>query len=70
MKIERTKKWLYLGIFISILNPLIGAVLGFVLFKTEPDLKKEGKNILITAAVVTVLYLLFAKSAGPSFGMR
>ena len=70
MKLERKKKWLYLGIGISILNPLIGAILGVVLLKTEPGLEKEGKNTLIAAVVVVVLYLIFARSVGSSLGMR
>jgi len=43
------KKWLWLGIIIALVNPILsGLVLGLA-FWTEPDLKKEAKIILAVA---------------------
>lgn len=53
------KKWLWLGVAIAILNPIFsGLVLGIGLL-TEPQLKKEGKIILIISIIwgLAAMYL-------------
>jgi len=45
------KKWLWLGIIIALLNPILsGLVLGLA-FWTEPELKREAKIILAVAII-------------------
>ena len=51
------KKWLWLGIFIALINPIFaGLILGAV-FWTEPDLKKEAKIILAISLIWGLVYI-------------
>lgn len=43
--ISSRKKWLWLGIFVALLNPIFaGLILGAV-YLSEPELKKEGQIV-------------------------
>lgn len=49
--ISSRKKWLWLGIFVALLNPVFaGLILGAV-YLSEPELKKEGR-IVATIAIL------------------
>lgn len=53
------KKWFWLAIIIAVLNPIFsGLVLG-IAFLTEPQLKKEGKIVLVIAIIwgLVAMYL-------------
>jgi len=57
--ISSRKKWLWLGIFVALLNPVFaGLILGSV-YLSEPELKKEGR-IVATIAILwgAVLFYL------------
>lgn len=56
--ISSRKKWLWLGIFIALLNPVFaGLILGAV-YLSEPELKKEGR-IIATIAILWGAALLY-----------
>ncbi|MEK7565350.1 MAG: hypothetical protein AAB394_00200 [Patescibacteria group bacterium] len=57
-----SKKWLYMGLVITILNPVFsGLILGAV-YITEPGLKKYGRIILpITVIWGAIAFWLSAK---------
>jgi hypothetical protein len=50
------KKWLYLGIVITIANPVFAGLILGLAFLTEPDMKKEAKIILGVAIVWGIVY--------------
>jgi len=66
--ISSRKKWLWLGIFISLLNPVFaGLILGAV-YLSEPELKKEGW-IVATIAVLwgAVLFYFVRQNFSTNF---
>ena len=44
-----SKKWLWVGVVISVLNPIFSGVILGSLYLTEPGLKKYGRIILLLA---------------------
>lgn len=55
------KKWLWLGIVIALLNPILsGLVLG-VVFWTEPELKREAKIVLAVAIIWGLAAIYFSR---------
>ena len=59
ISIGSRKKWLWLGIIIALVNPILsGLVLG-LFYWTEPELKKEAKIVLAIALIwgAIALYL-------------
>lgn len=47
--ISSRKKWLWLGIFVALFNPIFaGLILGSV-YLSEPELKKEGRIVAAIA---------------------
>ena len=67
VEISSKKKFFIMGIIIAILNPIFsGLVISFV-FLTEPNLRKEGKIILVISFVWAIIlaYLIeWLKSGG------
>jgi len=66
--ISSRKKWLWLGIFIALLNPVFaGLILGAV-YLSEPELKKEGW-IVATIAILwgAVLFYFVRQSFSANF---
>ena len=55
------RKWLWLGIFIALLNPVFaGLVLG-IAFWTEPELKKEAKIVLAIAVSWGLVFIYLSQ---------
>jgi len=66
--ISSRKKWLWLGIFIALLNPVFaGLILGAV-YLSEPELKKEGQ-IVATVAILwgAVLFYFVRQNFSANF---
>ncbi len=67
LEISSKKKWFILGIVIAILNPIFSGLIISYAFLTEPELRKEGKIILIISFVWSIIlaYLIeLLKSGG------
>lgn len=65
--ISSKKKWFIIGIIIAILNPIFsGLVISFG-FLTEPELRKEGKILLVISfiwAIILAYLIEWLKSGG------
>ncbi|NQV00689.1 MAG: hypothetical protein HQ537_01010 [Parcubacteria group bacterium] len=59
LTLSSKKKWLWLGIVIALVNPILSGLIIGLAFWTEPELKKEAKTILVIAITwgLIVLYL-------------
>lgn len=58
-RMEKSTKWLIVGIISSIFNPVpTGLVLGYVIF-TEPELKNVGKITILLSFLFTLIWLSF-----------
>jgi hypothetical protein len=50
------RKWFWLGIIITIVNPIFAGLILGLAFWTEPEMKKEAKIILVVAIVWGIIY--------------
>lgn len=64
--ISSRKKWLWLGIFVALLNPVFaGLILGAV-YLSEPELKKEGRIIATIAILWGAALFYFVRHSLPA----
>ncbi|MFC1700977.1 hypothetical protein ACFLZ0_02470 [Patescibacteria group bacterium] len=55
------KKWFWVGLIITLINPIFsGLVIGSA-FLSEPELKKQGKIIIALAIIWGVVALFFTR---------
>lgn len=59
INLSSRKKWFWLGVVIALINPIFSGLILGIAFLTEPEMKKEGKIILILAILwgLVSLYL-------------
>ena len=60
-----SKKWLWVGVVIAILNPVFSGLILGALYLTEPGLKKYGRVILAAAVVWGVVSFWLARKFVP-----
>ncbi|MEK7209671.1 MAG: hypothetical protein AAB670_01995 [Patescibacteria group bacterium] len=60
-----SKKWLWVGVVISVLNPIFSGLILGSLYLTEPGLKKYGRVILATAIVWGAVSFWLARKFAP-----
>lgn len=60
-----SKKWLWAGLAIAVLNPILSGIIVGSLYLTEPGLKKYGRTILVVAVVWGVAALWLARKFAP-----
>ena len=60
-----SKKWLWVGVVISVPNPIFSGVILGSLYLTEPGLKKYGRVILAAAVVWGVVSFWLARKFVP-----
>ncbi len=59
--ISSRKKWLWLGIFVALFNPVFaGLILGAV-YLSEPELKKEGRIVAMIAILWGAVLFYFVR---------
>jgi len=59
--ISSRKKWLWLGIFVALFNPVFaGLILGAV-YLSEPELKKEGRIVAMVAILWGAVLFYFVR---------
>lgn len=62
--VSRYVKWLIAGIIAAILNPIVGLVVGAVLY-SEPGVRRAGIIILILSVIVLIVAIAVAGITGP-----
>lgn len=50
------KKWLWTGLIIALLNPIFSGLILGVVFLSEPQLKKQGRIVLVVAVIWGALF--------------
>jgi len=55
INISSKKKWFIIGILIAFLNPIFSGLVMSFAFLTEPELRKEGKILLVASLVWAVI---------------
>lgn len=64
--ISSRKKWLWLGIFVALFNPVFaGLILGAV-YLSEPELKKEGQIVATIAILWGAVLFYFVRQNLPA----
>ena len=53
--ITSKKKWFIIGIIIAILNPIFSGLIMSFAFLTEPELRKQGKILLVISFVWAII---------------
>jgi len=56
ISLSSSKKWFWMGIAVALISPVAGLILA-ISFWTEPELKKQGKIILIFAIIWGILFI-------------
>ena len=55
INITSKKKWFIIGIIIAILNPIFSGLIMSFAFLTEPELRKQGKILLVISFVWAII---------------
>jgi len=50
------QKFFWMGITVALISPIAGIILG-VAFWTEPELKKQGKSILVFSIIWGIIFI-------------
>lgn len=67
IEISSKKKWFIIGIIIAILNPIFSGLIMSFAFLTEPNLRKQGKILLVISfiwAIIMAYLIEWLKSGG------
>jgi len=67
--ISSRKKWLWLGIFVALLNPVFAGLLLGAVYLSEPELKKEGRIIAAISILWGAALLYFVRHNLPAISL-
>jgi len=61
VSLSSKKKWFTVALLITLVNPILSGLIIGSAFLSEPELKKEGKKIIVLAITWGIIALFFAR---------